>query len=156
MSWHQFDATIETQLKPHPPLDYLLIQLGGNDLVQVKSIDLINDITCSLLRLRLLCPNLVIIWSDILPRLFWYGANKPIKINEARKRVNSAVRSFVLQHLQGGRVIKHPNIKVCEINLYRHDGVHLSNHGNAVYLNSIQAAIECFTSNSKNNTFPMI
>jgi hypothetical protein len=72
-------------------------------------------------------------------RRYWHKARA---VERFRNRVNLAVKNAVLK--EGFCVIRHPNIKSTEINLYRHDGTHLSDTGNAVYLNNVQGAIEYF------------
>ena len=49
MSWYDFAATVEKEIKLLPPPSYLIIQLGSNDLGKGKSCGLIIDIesTCS-------------------------------------------------------------------------------------------------------------
>ena len=56
--------------------------------------------------------------------------------------MNLAVKNIILG--VGGYVIRHPNIRAKENNLYRFDGTHLSNVGINVYLNTIQGALESF------------
>ena len=68
----------------------------------------------------MLLPNTKIVWSDILMRRYWHKERD---------------------------VIRRPNIRSTEINIYRHDGTHLSDTGNAVYLNNVQEAIEYYLNN---------
>jgi len=140
MRWSQLDGFLTTKLQHQPPPDVIVLQLGSNDLVSVKNKVLIDDITCSVLRLRALLPSVRIIWSNILPRLYWHGANHPKQVDKARKRVNSAAKALVLT--EGGAVIGHPTLLVKDLELFRHDGVHLSNEGNSVYLGTMRGAME--------------
>ena len=144
MEWSHFDSFIEREIGKETAPNYILVQLGSNDLVNVKSKELIESINCSFLRLSLLAPNTTIIWSDILPRAYWHGAKSQKNIDMARKRVNSVVRSRVLQ--SNGRAIKHPNITFSDFTLFRFDGAHLTDLGNSIYLNNIQGALEIFLS----------
>jgi hypothetical protein len=48
----------------HPP-SLLLIQLGSNDLTEIKTVELVNNITSDILRIKLLFPNAEVIWSEI-------------------------------------------------------------------------------------------
>jgi hypothetical protein len=54
------------------------------------------------------------------------------------KVVNCAANNFIKN--EGHYVIKHPNIRASEIELYRFDGTHLSDIGNDIYLNNLQAS----------------
>ena len=56
---------------------------------------------------------------------------------------------------EGFCVIRHPNIRSTEINLYRHDGTRLSDTGNAVYLSNVRGAIEYFLVSDSHTPFPL-
>ena len=153
MTWNQFDNRIQGLLKTNPIPNYIIIQLGSNDLTGIdlkakgehlKSVELIHNIECSILRLKTLVPSVHLIWSDILPRCYWHGAKSPAKVEKSRKRVNGAVRALFLRN--GEMVLRHPSIRVQELGLYRRDGVHLSDKGNAIYLNNVQGGLESFIS----------
>lgn len=140
MHWSQLDRFISGKLQHQPPPNVMILQLGSNDMVSMKNRVLIEDIRCSVLRLRSLLPSVRIIWSNILPRHYWHGAENPKQVDKARKRVNSAVKGLVLA--EGGAVIGHPALVVKEVQQFRNDGVHLSTKGNAVYLEGIRGAME--------------
>jgi non-ribosomal peptide synthetase component E (peptide arylation enzyme) len=40
-----------------PPPSLLLIQVGSNNLTEIKSVDLVDNITSDILRIKLLFPN---------------------------------------------------------------------------------------------------
>jgi hypothetical protein len=46
----------------------ILIQVGSNDLDSTKGFELVHDIECDLLRLRVLLPDVKIVWSELLQR----------------------------------------------------------------------------------------
>lgn len=154
MSWYDFASTVEKEIKLLPPPSYLIIQLGSNDLGKGKSCGLIVDIKRDIGRIRLLLPNTRIIWSEILMRRYWHVAKGDGKIIEKiRKRVNCAVNNFIKN--EGHYVIKHPNIRASEIELYRFDGTHLSDIGNDIYLNNLQGALETFVTSPNTKSFPV-
>ena len=105
---------------PPPPPTHVFIQLGSNDLVSTKNLDLIYSIEGSIYRLRLLLPDVTIIWSDILQRCFWYGARNQKKINQTRRRVNTAAHHIIRP--EGGKMLRHPTIVAKESSLFRPDG----------------------------------
>ncbi|CAC5372752.1 unnamed protein product [Mytilus coruscus] len=143
MKWKDLDSTFENEIKKKPTPNYIIVYLGANDLV--KSKELIENIKCSFLRIKVFAPDIRIIWSDILPRLYWHGTLRPKLIEISRKRVNCAVRSFMMQ--EDLYFMRYPSIKSSESNSFRHDGTHLSDVGIGIFLNNIQAALETFKLN---------
>jgi hypothetical protein len=87
----------------------ILIQLGSNDFGSTKGFELVHDIECDLLRLRVLLPDVKIVWSELLQRRYWHTARDGKAMEKTRKRVNLAVKNIVLG--VGGYVIKHNNIR---------------------------------------------
>ena len=88
-----------------------------------------KEIQCSLLRFHALMPSTTLIWSSILPSLYWHGAplNCGGKIDRKRRNVNHkhninrVIKKFILG--LGGAYINHDcNITVKEQSLFRHDG----------------------------------
>ena len=63
-------------------------------------------------------------------RRYWHNANDGKAVELACKRVNLAVLE------EGFCVIRHPNIRTKERNLYRFEGTHLSDTGNEVYIST--------------------
>ncbi|CAC5376388.1 unnamed protein product [Mytilus coruscus] len=118
---------------------------GANDLVELMSKELFENIRCSFLRIKVFAPDIRIIWSDILPKPYLHGTLWPKLIEISRKRVNCAVRSFMKQEDQ--YFVRYPSIKATESNLFSHDGTHLSNVVIGIFLNNIQAALETFKLN---------
>lgn len=72
MKWHDLDPFVLHLLKSFPPPDILVIHLGSNDLVseELNSKILGQEIQCTFLRYHALMPQTILVWSNILPRLF--------------------------------------------------------------------------------------
>ena len=142
MKWDQFDSLFYSKLGANPTPDFLMVHLGSNDLGLLPGLELFHHIKCSFLRCKLLAPNMSIIWSDMLPRLYWHNAKSASSIEAMRKDVNRKVRNFL--KTEGGLVIRHPTITFAEKQLFRYDGTHLNDLGNAVLLNDFQGGLETF------------
>ena len=153
MLWKSLVPTVENYLCSYPRPQVLIIQLGSNDLGIMKSKELIENIRLDILRLRILLPDIYLVWSEILPRRYWHFADNQADMDQTRKRVNVAVKAIFTNQIDHGFVIRHPNIRFQERNLYRYDGTHLSDVGNDIYLNNIQGALELFA-NSNSRVFP--
>ena len=154
MHWQDFQASVSEKLQTRPAPSFLLIHLGSNDLGVVSSSDLYEDIELDILRLHAMYPNIKIIWSEMLMRRYWHNADVGKCLENARKRVNLRVRNLVVSI--GGYVIRHPNIRSTNRNLYRYDGCHMSTVGNNIYLNTVQGAIETFMKEGGPHVFPPI
>lgn len=139
MKWEDLSNILTDKLKDKLPPNYLVIHLGSNDMTSHKLKDLMSNIECTILRIKTLLPQTKIIWSDILQRCYWHGAKSQTKVEGNRKRVNSFARNFIRR--EGGFSIRHDRINVKQIQLYRHDGVHLSNLGNSIFIKDMQSGL---------------
>lgn len=77
-----------------------------------------------------------IIWSDMLPRLYWHNAKSATRIGVMQNDKNRKVKQFL--KAEGGLVIRHPTITFAQKPLFRYDGTHLNDLGNSALLNSLQ------------------
>ncbi|XP_067320884.1 uncharacterized protein [Anolis sagrei] len=119
--------------------DILVIHLGGNDLGLLKGRALFLQAVSDMRKILDRWPQTHLVWSEVIPRLNWPGGGDARKIDGARKRVNRAMRKVLGDGL--GTYIQHPDIVHTRPELYRHDGVHLSDQGNALFLANLQLGI---------------
>ena len=149
MLWRELGGAVVQAKDRFPPPSLLLFQLGSNDLTEIKSVDLVNNITSAILRIELLFTNAKVVRSETLMRRYWHNAKDGKAVELVRKRVSLAINNAVLK--EGFCVIRHSTIRAKERDLYRFDGTHLSDTGNEVYLNNIQGALEYFLSSDSNS-----
>jgi lysophospholipase L1-like esterase len=131
------DALLEGISGPTPSI--IIVHIGTNDLVDVDEFSIRQRIVLSMKKCVKFFPHTTIIWSDILPRLFYFGARSQLSLERKRRALNRWARS------QGRRlgvsILHHPQFKWTETALYRFDGVHLSPTGNQVFLGNFRCAI---------------
>ena len=77
------------------PPEMLFIHLGGNDFVTTPMRKLTEQAQCDMKALAELCPHTAIIWSDVLPRIKYRGANANNKMEKICKTFNSSMRAYV-------------------------------------------------------------
>ena len=128
--------------------NFLILHCGWNDLglVPLFRLRLIFKDVIEFIREK--APNTRVVWSQILPRKKWRFSDNVEGMNRARIRLNSFIAKEVLQ--SGGAYIKHPDLDTHASALFLSDGVHLSEVGNNIFLNSLQGGIECF--HQRNNS----
>jgi hypothetical protein len=78
-----------------------------------------------------------IVWSQILPRLFYRGKRSHFKLNKERRRFNTTLQSFC--KTIDGAYIRHQDIVETQP-LFR-DMVHLSEFGNEIFTNDLIGSI---------------
>ena len=86
--------------------------------------------------------NPIIIFSEILPRIFYKGAMNQRKVEKLRKTLNRRIRALMGRY--GGHVIRHPDFTQDQVQLYREDGTHLTAEGNDLFLNDIEGGLRYF------------
>lgn len=136
----RIDGLLETCIRPTT----LIVHLGGNDLVDCSCLCFVRMVQDTLLTLRAALPDVMLVWSDILTRQFYKGARCQKAMDNKRKEINRKCRGLFIR--AGGRAIRHPLIQWKQNDLFRNDGVHLSDAGNAIFLDTMQQAIETFIS----------
>ena len=139
MKWCQLMDKVKHLLGLKGPPGKLILHLGGNDLASTPLKEMVNDIKNDLQALKVLMPGTRIIWSDITARREYRHALSSPKIEKARKSLNYKVHVLICQ--MGGSFVKHPALKWDARDLYRPDGVHLSNMGNDILLKDWQSTL---------------
>lgn len=118
--------------------DIILLHCGGNDLgrlslVRIRS--LLDDII-NFINLNFRCK---IVWSQLLPRAAWRYSDNHGAMDSNRKRVNSYAAKRII--MGGGFYIRHPDLGKVTPSLYNEDGIHLSFHGNCLFLERLSLGL---------------
>ncbi|XP_034339178.1 uncharacterized protein [Magallana gigas] len=154
MVWEYLYTTVSSMLIANKQPTILIIHCGGNNIGDpqntLKGIQKFMKLTLS--QIADLLPNTLIVWSHILPRSNWRQSLSTIEGENSRRRINSAIATFVLKKLNGAS-IKYTDIQITQKRLFRLDGVHLSDLGNNIYINSLKNAIVQFVTSSS-RTYP--
>lgn len=120
--------------------DVLLIHAGGNDLGARTTRELLRDVKLDCLRLWASHPGIILVWSDIVPRLKWRHARSLAGINRARVKLNRSIGQFIARN--GGLVIRHRELEEVDPALMHTDGVHLNPIGIDMWTMGIKDGIE--------------
>ena len=121
----------------------LIIHLVSNDLVSTPIHTLLTQVEHDIKEIHGLMPDTVLVWSNVLLRLFWFGSNDPQKIERYRARINRKGRQVVIGHCNG-RAIYHDEISYHRLDLFKFDGTHLNAKGNSIFLGNIKQALQSF------------
>ncbi|XP_030844922.1 uncharacterized protein LOC105444964 [Strongylocentrotus purpuratus] len=121
---------------------HLVLYVGTNDVGQAKKHELFLLLDTTLGRLHEHFPNARMIWSDILPRRTYSGFSKDeqLKIDRTRRALNKHARRIC--RTIGGSALTHLGIRHERRELFRRDGIHLSETGNNMFLHSLIKGLE--------------
>ncbi|XP_031756771.1 filaggrin-2-like isoform X2 [Xenopus tropicalis] len=120
--------------------DILIIHAGGNDLGAVPQKQLVATIKQDLDRIRMRFPDIIVVWSEIIPRLVWRHARDARAIEKCRKKVNKLLSPYVRRF--GGVVVRHSMLEEQLVGYYFRDGVHLSEVGMDIFILALCEGIE--------------
>lgn len=121
-------------------LAVVVIHAAGNDLCNVQLSELILVIRADFDRFPSFFWDVVLVWSEIVPRGIWKGARNPASIERARRLLNMRVSRHM--RLSGGVVIRHRQLEGDNRELMSDDGIHLNDIGLDILLSGFQDAIE--------------
>ena len=82
-----YDLQVELS-NSSPPHILLIVHLGTNDLVKVDEFALRQRIAVMLRDCLEWCQSATVVWSDILPRVFYFGALSQPVLERKRRTVN--------------------------------------------------------------------
>ncbi|XP_040211653.1 uncharacterized protein LOC120942791 [Rana temporaria] len=140
LQWHQLHFHLSRLLQVWPPPSILVLHLGGNDLGNLRTVDLLSCIKRDLGRFHAISPNTVIIFSEIVPRLAWLSSDMRRVMERMRKRVNRAMEKFM--PTIGGLSYRHIDLEGGVPGFYTSDGVHFSEIGLDLFNLGLQSSIE--------------
>ena len=152
MSWVNIVPLVFNAIRCFGVPRALLLHVGGNDLGNYPTKDIIKHLKFALYIVNRMLPTTALIYSTILPRQKYRYSSNLIAMEYARKRVNRAIRTF-LQY-NGAYIVTHPDIEDCHHALFK-DDVHLSFLGNDIFINIIQGALEQFLLNPFTKLYPI-
>lgn len=118
----------------------LVLHAGGNDLCGVRMGELLALMQADVTRFSCFVPELLLVWSEIVPRLVWRGARDVSAVEGARRNVNARMARFVRNH--GGVVVRHRQLEGDLTGLIGRDGEHLTEIGLDIFLSGLQDGIE--------------
>ena len=145
LTWERVVPTIDNLCFLHPSPDVLVIHCGGNDIGTHSLWGLQGFMKRIMYNLIQRFPQTCVVWSHILPRRYWRHALSCEAADKSRMRINSSISAFTLKH--GGAYISYPDIvPFHNSKMLQTDGVHLSMLGNSNFINTLQGAINTFTS----------
>ena len=152
MRCHHLLQKLQLLLSIEDPPQILILHVGGNDINQVPSVVLRHRIVKLMHDIRKLIPQVMIVWSQILPRLAWRGEVTHKAVNKIRVRINSKVATEVLKI--NGAYLRYPELVETKAGLFCCDGTHLSDKGNQLFLDTMTKGLQLFlTSNER--IFPL-
>ncbi|XP_075047299.1 uncharacterized protein LOC142107394 [Mixophyes fleayi] len=124
MRWRQFLSVLSCEIAARGVPDILVVHLGGNDIGQMKSLELIINIRDDILTASEYWPSIKFCWSYIVPRRTWRSDLPPTAISSVVRKVNQVASKIFRQ--AGGFSISHPLLKAEYIHLFRLDGKKLT------------------------------
>lgn len=95
MKWVQMlTEAIEISRNSPPPV-ILVIHTGGNDLCFMRVSELLTLMRADVDRAIGYFAEVVIVWSEMVPRVRWQGARDAGAIERARRTVNARMARFI-------------------------------------------------------------
>ncbi|XP_056426231.1 uncharacterized protein LOC130367675 [Hyla sarda] len=118
----------------------LVVHVGGNDLCYSRVPDLITLMKADVDRISGFFTKLVLVWSEIVPRVSWQGARNAAAIERSRRLVNSRMARFVRS--KGGIVVRHRELEGDNRQFMIPDGIHLNDTGFEIFLSGLKDGLE--------------
>lgn len=145
-------SRISSYLAKSPFPTTLIVHLGTNNILVESTRETRQSMEENLYAVRQLLPNSRIIWSDILPRMYYHGENTAgagkrctINLNKCAHQIGAQLGMYYINHSHAFPPQSH--------HLYRRDGLHMSELGNAMLRKNLEESLLFFNSNPEISVF---
>ncbi|XP_074648247.1 uncharacterized protein LOC141903815 isoform X1 [Tubulanus polymorphus] len=144
---------LESRLKICSPPDVLVIHAGIIDVTESSLGDVVSLLRQGLQAIKDLVPHARIIWSDVIPRHYYFGAESQKGKDMTRKRMNKEARTIL--RLLCGQVLKHTSFTWDKITFFQDDSKDLSAAGKDVFLNDLRLGIKFLIDHPMTPAYPV-
>ena len=120
-------ARLNRYLSGRSAPNILVVHLGTNDIFQMSKRQIMQVLSETLTFLRQRLPQVMLVWSEILPHLFWYGEDKRGRGNKVRIDINRHAASLMKSLPGDNRVIYYPAFHNRPYRLFRYEGSPIRN-----------------------------
>ncbi|KAM4019046.1 uncharacterized protein ACNLHF_028401 isoform 5-T5 [Anomaloglossus baeobatrachus] len=117
----------------------LVVHAGGNDLGLIRKTFLLRLILSDIDQFLSFFKNVVLVWSEMIPRTYWHGARNTQAMEKVRKLLNRRISEFVTS--RQGVVVKHRQLEGDNHAFLLDNGVHLNDLGMDIFLSGLQDGI---------------
>ena len=135
---------LQWELYGRPRPSTLIIHVGTNNIFYTslsRARKLIED---TLDEIRKMLPHTRLIWSEILPRLYYHGERRPGAGKDFRDKMNDRAQKMCLLDIQG-HVIRNTDLfPPFSYDFYRYDGLHLSKIGYIRFRQNLENGLTYF------------
>ncbi|XP_073403570.1 nuclear factor 7, ovary-like isoform X2 [Dendrobates tinctorius] len=140
LQWQEvFPETVDISKRVKGPV-ILVIHAGGNDMCSRKVVELYTTMKTDIERFTSLFSDLILVWSEIIPRAVWCGARDANAIEHQRRKLNQRMAKFMSE--RRAIVVRHRRLEGDNSALLRQDGVHLTDIGLDIFLSSLQDGLK--------------
>ena len=141
MRWEQLLPRLQFLVLTRGLPRIIICHVGGNNIDSVPQLSLMQTIRDDLKYIHSVYGSAMLIWCDILPRLFWRNneTDDSKTLNLKCKRINRAAHQY-MQDFSLGQTLT-PHILWYMSELFDNDGVHLSEFGKLTYIHTFRNLI---------------
>lgn len=118
----------------------LVVHAGGNDVCTMRMDELLTLMKAVLERIPGFYQHVIIVWSEIIPRVVWQGARDGEEVERVRRTVNARMARFVRS--RGWVVVRHRELEGDNRRFMMTDGIHLEPNGVEIFLSGLRTGIE--------------
>ncbi|OCT57735.1 hypothetical protein XELAEV_18003071mg [Xenopus laevis] len=118
----------------------LVVHAGGNDMGVMSQKNLVRLMKLDVDKIRSWFSGVVVVWSEMVPRLVWRWARDHSAMERSRIKLNKLLSAFVRR--SGGVVIWHKDLEKALPGYYRRDGFHLSEIGLDIFNLDLARGVE--------------